>query len=63
VTGICPAEPFETANVPVCAADMLMSHDIAARNGKFATIGPTLERVLGRPPISMRDLIAEKIGR
>lgn len=34
----------------------------ASRKGEFATVDPTLEQLLGRRPISMKDLIAEKIG-
>jgi hypothetical protein len=33
-----------------------------ARNGEFSSIDPALERLLGRPPVSMRDLMAEKIS-
>ncbi len=47
---------------PARAVDMVMGLYIAARNGEFAAIDPTLERLLGRPPISMRDLMAERIG-
>lgn len=35
---------------------------IASRNGEFATVDATLERLLGRPPVSMRDLIAKKVA-
>ena len=35
---------------------------VASRNGEFATVDPTLERLLGRRPISTRDLIAHKLG-
>ena len=35
---------------------------IASRNEEFATIDPTLERLLGRRPISLRDAIAEKVN-
>ena len=48
---------------PTRAVDTVMGLYIAARNGEFASIDPTLERrLLDRRPISMRDLIAQKIG-
>ena len=34
----------------------------ASRAGEFATVDPTLERLLGRRPLGMRDLMAEKAG-
>lgn len=46
---------------PPAAANMALGLYIASRNGEFATIDPTLERLLGRRPIAMRDLIAQKI--
>lgn len=33
----------------------------ASRAGEFAAVDPTLEHLLGRPPIAMRDLIAAKV--
>ena len=30
---------------------------IAARNGEFAMVDPTLEKLLGRPPTTMRELM------
>jgi NAD(P)H dehydrogenase (quinone) len=33
----------------------------ASRNGEFSTVDPTLEKLLKRKPITMRDLLAEKI--
>ena len=47
---------------PARAADMVLGFYIASRNGEFATVDPTLERLLGRRPTRMRDLIAEKVG-
>ena len=47
---------------PARAADIVMGLYIAARNGEFAAVDPALERLLGRPPIGMRDLMAEKTG-
>ncbi len=44
------------------AADMVRGLYIASRAGEFAPVDPTLERLLGRPPIKMRDLIAKKLA-
>lgn len=46
---------------PEHAADMVLGLYVASREGEFAPVDPTLERLLGRRPISMRDLIAEKV--
>ena len=48
---------------PAGAASIAIGLYIASRNGEFTTVDPTLERLLGRPPISIRDLIARKIDR
>ena len=45
---------------PEGAAKMALGFYIAARNGEFATVDPALEAMLGRRPIDMRTLIAEK---
>ena len=45
---------------PPRAADIVLGLYTAARNGEFASIDPTLERLLGRAPIRMRDLLAAK---
>lgn len=34
----------------------------ASRNSEFARLDPTLEQLLGRPTLSMRDLIAQKVA-
>lgn len=47
---------------PDRAIDMVMGLYIAARNGEWATVDPTLELLLGRELITMRDLMAEKVG-
>ncbi len=47
---------------PDSAAAMLLGLYAASRKGEFSTVDPTLERLLGRTPIAMRDLLAEKIG-
>ncbi|WP_257446658.1 SDR family oxidoreductase [Archangium lipolyticum] len=35
----------------------------ASRNGEFAAVEPTLRKLLGRAPTSMREVIAEKLSR
>ncbi len=44
------------------AADTMVGLYIASRNGEFAPADPTLEQLLGHPPISMQDLIADTAG-
>lgn len=44
---------------PDRAADIFLSIFVASRAGEFATVDPTLENLLGRPPLGMRDAIAD----
>ncbi len=44
--------------VPEPQADMLIGMFAASRRGDFAAVDPTLERLLDRPPMSMRDVLA-----
>ncbi|MDB6078047.1 MAG: NAD(P)-dependent oxidoreductase [Akkermansiaceae bacterium] len=46
---------------PPGVIDMILGLYLAARNGEFAAVDPALEKLLGRPPITMRTLIAQKI--
>ena len=46
---------------PPAAAAIALGLYAAARAGEFATVDPTLERLLGRAPTTMRDVIAERI--
>jgi NAD(P)H dehydrogenase (quinone) len=48
---------------PPPAADIVLGLYRASRQGEFAAVDPTLERLLGRRPIGMRDLIAQQVGR
>lgn len=48
---------------PPRAADMVIGLYVASRTGEFAATDPTLERLLGRKPIPMRDVIAAKMPR
>ncbi len=45
--------------VPMRGADIVLGLYLASRNGEFAFVDPTLEQLLGRQPIPMRDVIAE----
>lgn len=42
-------------------ADVLVGLYLASRAGEFSSVDPTLEQLLGRPPHTIRDAIAEKI--
>ena len=46
---------------PGRVTDTVLGLYVASRAGEFAAVDPTLERLLGRRPISMRDVIAEKV--
>lgn len=52
---------FASRGMPPKAIAALMGMFEGAKNGEWATIDPTLERLLGRPPIKMRDLIKSMI--
>lgn len=49
--------------LPEARADMLVGLFVASRRGEFAAVNSTLERLLGRPPISMREVLARHISR
>ena len=46
--------------LPAGAASFMLGMYAASRAGEFAAVDPTLERLLGRPPMTMRDLIAQQ---
>ena len=48
--------------VPVPMADLLLGVYRAARRGDFAAVDPTLKTLLGRPPRSMRDVLAARLN-
>jgi NAD(P)H dehydrogenase (quinone) len=48
--------------VPESRADFLVGLFAASRNGEFSAIDPALERLLGRPPISFRDVLAGRLA-
>jgi NAD(P)H dehydrogenase (quinone) len=45
---------------PASAADTILGFFIASRNGEFAAVDPALEQLLGRPPATMQEVMAEK---
>ncbi len=47
--------------VPAPAADMLVGIFAASRQGDFAHVDPTLARLLGRPPMPVRDVLKAAI--
>ena len=49
--------------VPRAMAELLLGAWIAARNGDFAKVDPTLERLIGRRPQTMRDVLAKTLDR
>jgi hypothetical protein len=42
---------------------MLLGLFLASRRGEFAAVDPALESLLGRPPVSMRDVLAASLPR
>ena len=48
---------------PPVAAEVALGLYAASRAGEFGTVDPTLERLLGRPPTPMREVIAERARR
>ena len=47
---------------PAHVAGHLLGLCLASRNGEFAPADPTLEQLLSRRPIRMRDVIADNVG-
>ena len=47
---------------PGRAADIALGLYAASRNGEFAAVDPTLERLLGRRPTSMRDVLSARLA-
>lgn len=50
------------AGVPARAIAVMSAYYAAARAGEFAAVDPMLETLLGRRPVSMRAVIAERLG-
>jgi len=49
--------------VPEPAADMLLGLFAASRKGEFAPADPTLARLIGRAPQTVRDVLVAAVGR
>lgn len=47
---------------PPPAADLLLGMFRASRRGEFAAVDPTLPRLLGRPPTTVRDVLATALS-
>jgi uncharacterized protein YbjT (DUF2867 family) len=45
--------------LPEAVADMLLGLFAASRAGEFAAVDPTLGELLGRPPLTVRDVLAK----
>jgi uncharacterized protein YbjT (DUF2867 family) len=56
-------ERMAARGAPARAADIVLGLYAASRACEFASVDPTLEQLLGRRPIPMRDLIAESAAR
>lgn len=50
-------------NVPAAIAAIAIGYYLASRDGEFAKLDPTLERLIGRRPTPMRDVMAAMLGR
>lgn len=46
---------------PSAMAELLLGTYKASRSGDFAVVDPTLEQLLGRPPMSMRDVLSTNL--
>ncbi len=55
-------ESLVSRHVPIAMADMLLGLFAASRNGEFAAVDPTLERLLRRKPMSIRDVLASTLS-
>lgn len=55
-------EAMVAGGVPTAAADLLLGLFRASRVGEFAAVDPTLARLLGRAPTSVRDVLAPALA-
>ncbi len=51
------------SGMPSRVAEITLGLYIASRKGEFAPVDPTMMRLLGRPPVSMRDLLAARFSQ
>jgi len=58
-TVVTDAQYREQLGVPEPVADMLLGLFAASRAGAFAAVEPTLEQLLGRPPLTVREVLAK----
>ncbi len=56
-------EGLTSRHLPGPVAEMFVGLFAASRKGEFATIDPTLERLLGRPPRSFRDVLKTHLSQ
>lgn len=56
-------EDMVSHGVPEHRADLLLGMFEASRRGEFAAVDSTLERLLGRAPVSMRGYLASRLRR
>lgn len=49
--------------VPEMWANLFLGMFAASRRGEFAAVNPTLERLLGRPPITVREFLAARMSK
>lgn len=54
---------MSSRGAPPRVTDMMMGLYLASRAGEFATVDPTLERLIRRRPMTMRALLAERFVR
>lgn len=54
---------FVASGMPAPRVTLSLGLYRASRDGEFAAVDPTLRELLGRAPTSMRELMAEKLGR
>lgn len=47
-----------SGGMPTPAAEFSLSMFLAARDGNFATVDPTLEQLLGRAPTTLREVLS-----
>ena len=52
-----------TRGAPEKRVEIAMGFYSASRNGEFAAVDPTLERLLGRAPVSMRGFLGKSLGK
>jgi NAD(P)H dehydrogenase (quinone) len=51
---------MKSRGAPASAADIALGFFIASRNGEFSSIDSTLEQLLGRPPATIQEVMAQK---